>query len=177
MRTFIAIDIPKEIKDKIYEIQSEVKKLDIIATYPHKKNFEITLAFLGEKSEDDISKIKNQLQQVKFNSFNINIKNIGSFPNDFRINVVWAGVDSNDLYKLDSLVCKSINFNLDKPFNPHITLCRVKNAKNIERLKNFIKDNRDVNFGEFNIDKFALKKSTLTSNGPIYEDLEIFYLN
>ncbi|MEK6974056.1 MAG: RNA 2',3'-cyclic phosphodiesterase [Nanoarchaeota archaeon] len=177
MRTFIAIDIPKEIKDRLYETQSAIKSLGIIAAYPHKKNLEITLAFLGDKTEEEISNIKYQLQEIKLNSFAASIKNMGSFPSDFRINVVWAGVDSSDLYILNSLVCKSINFKLDRPFNPHITLCRVKSAKNQDKLQSFIKERRNMGFGEFRIDSFVLKKSTLTKDGPKYENIEKFSLN
>jgi 2'-5' RNA ligase len=35
---------------------------------------------------------------------------------------------------------------------------------------------RDVDLGRFTVDRFYLKKSTLTRGGPIYEDLAGFAL-
>jgi RNA 2',3'-cyclic 3'-phosphodiesterase len=177
MRTFIAIDIPREIKDKIYELQSRLKELDIKASYPHKKNLEITLAFLGEKTEEEIKDIKENLSNINFKGFEIKLKNLGSFPNINIMNNVWVGIESEDISSLVSEICKSIDFKLDKPFNPHITLCRIKNNKNTQSIRELILKNKNVDLGSFKAENFVLKKSTLTKDGPIYSNIETFDLN
>lgn len=177
MRTFIAIDIPKELKDKIYDMQSKIKTLDIKASYPHKKNFEITLIFLGEKTEEEVNLIRQKLSTINFNKFKITISDIGSFPSISRINNVWIGVDSDSISRLVSSICRSLNFKLDRPFNPHITLCRIKSNKNLENVRNFVSQNKNIDLGNFEAEEFVLKKSTLTSNGPIYEILDVYALS
>ena len=176
MRTFIAIEIPKEIKDKIYELQSKLKELDIKVSYPHKKNLEITLAFLGEKTEEEIKSIKENLSDIQLKKFEIKLINLGSFPNIDIINNVWVGIESDYISSLVSKICKSIDFKLDKPFNPHITLCRIKTNKNVGLIREFISKNKNINLGSFKAESFVLKKSTLTKDGPIYSNIEIFEL-
>ena len=171
MRTFIAIELPQEIKDKIYSMQSHLKELEIKASYPHKKNLEITLAFLGEKNKEEIELIKKQLSKIKFDNFVIKLNGVGSFPNIHKINTLWIGVESDHINNLVSLICKSIDFKLDKPFFPHITLCRIKDTKNIEKVKNFIKENKDIVIGDYKVEYFTFKESTLTKDGPIYKNL------
>ena len=60
-------------------------------------------------------------------------------------------------------------------FKPHLTIGRLKknkiNYKTFDTLKNLISENRDLEFGIFNIKQVKLKKSQLTPNGPIYSDL------
>ncbi|MBI2670875.1 RNA 2',3'-cyclic phosphodiesterase [Candidatus Woesearchaeota archaeon] len=177
MRTFISIEIPREIKDKIVNTQNDLKKLDIDATYPFKKNIHVTLLFLGEKTDDRIKEIKERLFILKFNKFTVELKGLGAFPNLNRINVVWIGSNSNELIYLNDAICKQINQKNDKDFSVHLTITRIKSSKNIDKIRDFIKQNRDINFGSFEVKSFVLKKSTLTSSGPIYEDLETFYLS
>ena len=52
----------------------------------------------------------------------------------------------------------------------------MKNAKNKQKVQKIIQENNEVFIGEMTVDKLHLKKSTLTSNGPIYEDLKVFPL-
>ena len=52
----------------------------------------------------------------------------------------------------------------------------MKSAKGKAKVKSTIEEFSDVEIGEMNVDKIILKKSTLTPQGPIYEDLEIFEL-
>jgi 2'-5' RNA ligase len=40
-----------------------------------------------------------------------------------------------------------------------------------------LKENNEVLIGEMKVKNLHLKKSTLTSKGPIYEDLKVFKLN
>jgi len=55
-------------------------------------------------------------------------------------------------------------------FVPHLTIARVKFGKS-NALSKFLIDYKDIEFGNVNINSIKLKKSTLTKNGPIYNDL------
>jgi len=54
-------------------------------------------------------------------------------------------------------------------------MARVKNVKDKDI---FLRELRDIRFEpiQFEINNFKLKKSTLTKQGPVYEDLEIYDL-
>ena len=64
-----------------------------------------------------------------------------------------------------------IDNNENKPFHPHITIARVKNQNNIDKLLNSIDSMRNQYFGSEIFDNIKLKHSTLTPNGPIYQTL------
>jgi 2'-5' RNA ligase len=58
----------------------------------------------------------------------------------------------------------------------NITLARMKKIPNKDELLGYIKNlkHREI---KFEVKEFILKKSTLTPEGPIYEDIMTFNLN
>jgi 2'-5' RNA ligase len=62
----------------------------------------------------------------------------------------------------------ALGFRSDKPFQPHITLFRVKDKKrNFDVIAGF----REKKFGTDTLSVVKVKKSDLTPSGPIYSDL------
>jgi 2'-5' RNA ligase len=59
----------------------------------------------------------------------------------------------------------------DKEFKPHVTIYRVKSVRNKSSVLSLLERLKEQEFGEVCVDKLKLKKSTLTPQGPIYEDL------
>ena len=69
-----------------------------------------------------------------------------------------------------------LGFKKEKSYIPHLTIARVKGAKNKEALINLIKEMENVYIGDMLVDKLVLKKSELTPVGPIYTNLKEFKL-
>ena len=164
MRCFIAIDLEN---DYFKELQSQIK--DVKGTFP--KSFHLTLKFLGEVEENKADKIKELLRNIRFGQFKIYSSNIGFFPNENYIRVVWVGLEPRDRIielqkKIDNELLKL--FPKEKKFEPHITLARIKYIKDKGKFKELVK-NIKVEKIEFKVDNFKLMKSTLTKQGPIYE--------
>ena len=65
------------------------------------------------------------------------------------------------------------DFPKDKKFHPHITLARVKFIENKKEFINKLKG-MAIEKKKNKVKNFKLIKSTLTSNGPIYEELAEF---
>ena len=172
MRLFIAVEIPKEISDKLRDLQAEFRGL---AKIKFVNSFHCTLKFLGEVNENNLDNIKDRLSNINFKSFNSKIENIGVFPNDKKINIIWIGING----KIIELQ-KKIDENLldisqkDQKFHGHITLGRVKFVKDkkqfIEKLKIKFED-------EFLVNNFKLIKSDLTKDGPKYTTIQEYKLN
>lgn len=171
MRIFIAIESPESFNNYFKELQNTIKN-DIKATFT--KSFHLTLKFLGEIEEIKVEKIKALLKKIKFSSFNLSLSNIGVFPNENYIRVVWIGLNPVDKIitlqqKIDTTL-SDLDFKKEKKFHPHITLARIKHIKDkrefIERLKKI-----KIKKLDFTLNKFKLIKSTITPEGPIYEDL------
>jgi len=176
MRAFIAIEMPEEIKEILLDAQKQIntEKAKIRPT----KAFHLTLKFLGEIEEKKVEEIKSALKEIKFEKFNTALTEIGVFPNESYIRVVWAGLDDSEnkitnLQKEVDSKIEIIGFKKDTRFHPHVTLARVKF---VEDKQKFIKGLKEINIEKksFQITEFKLIKSTLTGEGPVYEDLAVF---
>jgi len=175
MRCFLAIELNEEMKGELVKIQKEFQDY-LTAKFVEKENLHLTLKFFPDVDEKDINDIKKSLKELEFGKFSMILGKIGFFPNENRINVVWASLESEKIGELHELIeVKLTDFVKEKNFESHVTLARVKNIKNkekfLEKVKNF-----NVKPVSFEVKNFILKKSTLTEKGPIYEDIERFEL-
>ena len=175
MRLFIAIDF-NELKDYFVELQSLLPKN---AKLNLTKTFHITLKFLGEVQPEKVEEIINKLKMIKFESFNVFFDNIGVFPSENYIRIIWIDVKPEDkVLELQKNVDDSLKdlFKKERDFKAHITLARVKF---IDDKKRFLEQLKMIKIKNIKIDvkDFRLIKSTLTPKGPIYEDLGIFKSN
>lgn len=177
MRLFVAIDLPENVRDYLYDLQSEIKKSGYAKiNWIFKKNFHLTIKFLGEVTEDKIEELKIKLRSIKYNKFKVRLTNMGFYPNESRINVIWVGVEPADkVIELQKIVdSETLNFG-DFKSGAHITLGRVKIIKNKKQFKEII-SNIKIEDLDFEVNSFILFKSLLSKNGPDYTALERYEL-
>jgi 2'-5' RNA ligase len=175
MRTFVAVEISNETTlNAIAKLQSDLK---IEAKPVSKKNMHFTLLFLGEISDDMTPKIMESLSSVSFNPIEMNLNDVGAFPNPRSPRVVWIGVDNDAAKNLVELALQveeklsPLGFKSDKPFKPHLTILRIKNR--IDDISHELNKFRSVEIGHETISELKFKKSILTPTGPIYSDLQV----
>ena len=170
MRCFIAIDVSETISNQLKELQNKFENLASI-TFP--KIFHLTLKFLGEISEKQVEDVKNSLRRVKFKPFDLELTDVGSFPDDKRINVLWVGVKPAErVIELQQEIEKNLNgFAKDMRFHPHLTIGRVKFVKEKEGIRRLLKSKMG---GRFRAENFKLIKSELMPEGPKYTDLGVY---
>ena len=177
IRTFIAIDIP--VSQKVTEIINELKKIQIDAKIVEIENMHLTLKFLGDTDEKLIDEIEKIIKDAILNMqpFEIILKNLGVFPNEKYMKVVWIGVENAEpLKKIAETIdtkLKDLGFEKEKrPFSVHLTIARIKSAKNKEKLMDLIDKYQNIELQKIKINKIILKKSILTPKGPIYTNLK-----
>lgn len=182
IRAFLAIDLDDDLKPKINRIIKEFKGTDANIKYVELLNLHFTLKFFGDIDVEGIEMLSDKIAGVvsEFEPFDIKIKGCGAFPNKNRIRVIWVGIEEDKLLKqihdeLDKEFVK-LGFDKDKKFSSHLTIGRMRSAKNKNDVKSTIESFADVDIGEMKVDKITLKKSTLTPSGPIYEDIKEFKL-
>lgn len=182
LRAFLAIDVDENLKAKMYKVIKQFRQIDADIKYVDLENLHLTLKFFGDIDTEGIDLLSSKIAGVvsNFDNFTVKIKGCGAFPNTKRIKVIWLGIDEDEIIKklhdeLDNEFVK-LGFDKDKKFSSHLTIGRMRNAKGKEKVKSTIEELREVEIGEMTVDKIILKKSTLTPQGPIYEDLEIFEL-
>lgn len=182
VRAFLAIDLDDDLKPKINRIIKEFKQIDTRIKYVELTNLHLTLKFFGEIDTEGLELLEEKIANVvsEFNPFDIKIKSCGAFPNNNHIKVIWVGIDEDSIIrelhdKLDKEFTK-LGFDRDKKFSTHLTIGRMKSAKNKDKVKATIEEFSDIEIGEMTVNRISLKKSTLKPSGPVYEDLKVFEL-
>lgn len=172
MRAFIAIEIPEEINEVLKKIQKKFEGLGKINFT--KKPYHLTLKFLREINEEQAEKIKSLLKNIKLKPFELELTELGVFPNENYIRVLWIGVKGGRIYELQQQIDSKLAdmFEKDTRFHAHITLGRVKFVKNKEKIKELLKTESPKL--KFEVKEFKLIKSELTPEGPKYEDISVF---
>lgn len=176
-RGFIAIDIDSF--PKLVQFENEIKNTGANVKLVEPENVHITLKFLGDTDEGYIDQIEEIIKDAvkETDSFEIQLKGSGVFPNQNYIKVMWIGIKNGEkIGKITSKIDKQLSelgFEKEKRgFSAHLTIARVRSAKNKEKLLQIIEKYRDMEFGNFKVDSVKLKKSELTSKGPIYTTLK-----
>ncbi len=181
MRTFIAIEIPENIRIKIFRFSEQCRNIQSKnIKYVERDNLHITLKFLGETGVDIIDKLSLDLKKIKIEKFDLNMKNTGAFPNIIFPKVIWAGIGNSDTLnrlftEIENTAVKQNFKKEDRNFNPHLTLARVKGNASKELIE-FIKSNGDIEFGNFTVHEFCLFESKLMREGPVYSKYSTFQL-
>ena len=64
IRVFVAIPLPKEVKDHLYGIQTSLRKEDAKIKWVSKKNLHITLKFIGALEENKLDETPPQVEST-----------------------------------------------------------------------------------------------------------------
>ena len=183
VRSFLAIELAEDLVPKILDVQKEFKKTNANVKYVPSENMHFTLKFFGNVDLDMIEDIINAIRKVivNYTSFKLNIKDCGCFPNKKVIKVLWLGLEEGspikELQKDLDKEFKKLGFKKERNFISHLTIGRVKSPKNKQEIRKTIEKLENIEIGQMTVSKICLKKSTLTPQGPIYEDIKVFELN
>ncbi len=163
--------------DNVKRVQTLIHESGVDAKYVDAKSLHFTVRFLGETSDETLERVKKVLIDVKARKVKVQYRGIGVFPGRHRINIVWLGVENRCMDELRSIADEvnraifSFGFQSRGTFQPHVTIARIKSSRNRDKLLSLIDERIDHVFGEETLDYVRLKKSVLTPNGPIYDDL------
>ncbi|MDI6888821.1 MAG: RNA 2',3'-cyclic phosphodiesterase [Methanocellales archaeon] len=173
IRTFIAVDFPAELKEKVAELQQHFTNYDVKMVKPEQVH--ITIKFLGNIEEHQVTPIRSALQSVRVSPFDTEVRGVGVFPSLRHINVIWVGAE-DDFDRLNNAVeeaLQPLGFERNDRFAAHATIARVKRLPMTqkEHLISTIKELSDMRIGRMKVDHIRFKKSTLMPEGPLYETL------
>ncbi len=176
MRLFIGIDIPKEVKDNLFNIQKIISGDIAKIKWVEKKNLHITLKFLGNVEKSNLNKIKEKLDSINFNEFKLKFKKIDFFYRYDKLSILKLSFyNSSILKKLQRKIDENLIEIFPEPqkFTLYLTLGRIKLVKKEEKL---LKRINNFNFfkNEFNINKFQLVQSISQKGRQIYKTIYEF---
>ena len=183
MRSFIAIELPDEVKAGLAQLEAQLK----LSKPPSVKwvdpySIHLTLKFLGSIAVAKISEITRAMQEASrgLSPFRLEVKGLGVFPNLRRVQVVWVGI-GGEVDKLHQLQ-QRIESNLvplgftpeSRPFTPHLTLARLRDRALPAERESFGQLIANTHFEmvyTIEVDSINLMRSQLTREGAIYSRL------
>lgn len=176
-RSFIGIFPPAALLERLLFVQSTLKPFAPHARWEKESKFHITVEFLGEKSEEWLAQVRNELQTLcTTEKFSIVLTRIGIFPSIHSPKIFWIGsdpVENQQLMKMTENIRKlteKLGHAPDpKPFHPHMTLGRGKGKINPVLIQNL----ETVTFHpiEFICGEIRIMRSELASTGSTYTTL------
>ena len=96
MRTFIAVDLPDVVKEKVGVYTKSLREyFGNGMKWVLPENLHLTIKFLGEIKKNDLGVIENCVSQVTsgFDSFMLEFSGIGFFPSGRKPRILWIGID------------------------------------------------------------------------------------
>ncbi len=179
IRSFIAFDIDNDsILNRLAAAQKMLIQTNADLKLVEPKNIHVTVRFLGLISPDMVEKVHVAMKNIKFTPFNIQLSGLGVFPTINYPRVVWAGI-TDGAQQLKSIFeqlepqIHDLGFAPDpNGFSPHLTIARVRSGANKQRLVDLVQRQENYDFGNIRADCLRLKKSQLSSKGPMYSTLK-----
>jgi 2'-5' RNA ligase len=177
LRTFIAVDIGKAIRDRAVALQETLARSTSDVKWVEPENLHVTLLFLGEVDDREVPGVCRAVaeQTAQQTAFNLSVETVGCFPNPRRPRVLWIGVGegAQELCALhDSLEPPLLELGCyrreDRKYAPHITLGRVKSDRPSDKLGTALLKQADWKGGQILVREIQVMSSQLTPQGPIY---------
>lgn len=180
IRTFLAIELPAEIKAELSKIQKRLKPKIEGVRWTRPEGIHLTLKFFGYLMGDDCRKIsdaaKAGIEGVK--PFTLELGTIGAFPGPTKPRVIWIGIGGQtkeliDLQKSLDRNFEQIGFSPeDRAFKPHLTLGRLKVPGSAVGFPKVLEEGKNYQAGSFRCGGLVLFRSDLRPEGAIYTKLE-----
>src|SRR3989344_7287073 len=126
-RIFIAINLPEEAKAKLLAYQEKWPELP--ARWTSKDNLHLTLAFLGNTSDQELEKVCDVVRQIgeRHKPFMIAISHIVYGPDEKKPRMIWALIEkSSELLEFQKEVVQALHAEEEQNFTPHLTLARLR---------------------------------------------------
>jgi len=134
IRTFVCIEIPQSIKDRIGELQNELRKSGVSVSWTKPSNVHLTLKFLGGVPVARIEAVSNAVERAAsgVSPFEIEVSGTGCFSSVRNPRVLWVGLSNvpdtmNQLYSNIESELEREGFAREKrKFSPHLTIGRIR---------------------------------------------------
>lgn len=184
MRLFVAIPVNDKVREYAEILKREMEQGRPDVKWVEKKNYHLTLKFLGEVPAGKLESIQRCLRMAAqaCPSFVLEVGGVGFFPGRNRPRIIWSGIrgEMEKAYflgeRIDTYLAE-LGFDPEKKRSFHLTLGRVRSERGLDDLllKSAAADRRNE-IHAFQVDRFLLMESRLSSRGPDYAIVESYFL-
>jgi 2'-5' RNA ligase len=176
VRTFIAFDVAEPVRERLVALQDELRATGQDIKWVEPENLHLTLKFLGGVDETDLYTVCKTAEQAVagLGPFDMELAQIGAFPNAQRPRVIWTGVGQGNReltaihQSLEKLYRAQGYPREDRSFTPHLTLGRARQPKPTPQLAAAIDRLADWQGGITLVREILVMSSQLSPDGPTY---------
>jgi 2'-5' RNA ligase len=180
MRLFTGISLSAEVSSRLEGVIAELQRA-ARANWAPVENLHITLKFIGSWPEERLGELQEGLRGVNGAGFRVRVSQLGYFPNPHHPHSLFAGVQAGpELAGLAAAVDRAaaaIGIKAEeRPYRPHVTLARIKDASQVRGLRARVAEMDDFEFGGFDGRSFHLYESRTGPRGSVYTKLATYDL-
>jgi len=184
MRIFVAVALVPALREAIGGLRFRLNSAASSLRWVPPDNLHFTLKFLGEIGEAGVGRVADAARGVaeRTKRFEIMLAGLGAFPSPRRPQVVWVGVGEGAdrlialARDLDAALHR-LKFPLeDRPFQPHLTVARVRRAGPVPDLSGPLHDLDGMILGTQTVEALLVMESTLKPSGATYRPLDTVWL-
>jgi len=194
MRIFVAIDLDREIRDKIGRFLEGARPFAPDARWVSAESLHVTLKFVGEQKPEQVEAIKQQLSQIQGETIEIRFSGYGFFPTPRSPRVFWIGIQAGPelgrlAARIDAATAELGVPREERAFSPHLTLARGGGGSGAPKwrkgdgpnaaftvLQKRLEAMTGIDFGTMTAREFFLYQSQLSPKGSKYTRLDRFDL-
>jgi 2'-5' RNA ligase len=133
MRTFVAVFPPQRVREALFRTARALPASNAFRLIGQEK-LHLTLKFLGNVAEEDLSRVKQALEQLRgrHEPFEVETSGFGAFPSERKARILWAGVGEGSgplravAQSVDDLLAPAGFGRERRPYVPHLTLGRAR---------------------------------------------------
>jgi RNA 2',3'-cyclic 3'-phosphodiesterase len=171
VRAFVAVFPPREVREALIRAARELPVSGEVR-WVRPANVHLTLKFLGDVAEGDLSRVAEVLESVRerHEPFEAALSDFGAFPSNRRARILWAGIGEGS-QRLRALAhdvevsLEPLGFEReDRPYTPHLTLGRA-------RGRPVSLDAAATTLTRFSVRRMELVKSVLGDAGAAYSTM------
>ena len=175
IRTFICIEIPQSIKERIHTLQEILRQIDAQISWTKPSNIHLTLKFLGGVEAARIERVKKALERAAsgIGPFEVEVSGSGCFPSARNPRVLWVGFSNvperlQQLYSnLEDELAREGLEREKRKFSPHLTIGRIRTPHNAARVAEALTA-AGFESETFTATEVILMRSDLKPTGSIY---------
>lgn len=179
-RLFIGLDFGENVTEPIQRAIRKMKttfdQREIAAKWSQLQDLHITLVFIGERPDEDVDKIKGDVEKLvtHHKAFDLKLSGMGAFPDAQSARVLWLGVQKRqELLDLQSELEGALLSTSGEDYIPHVTVAKIRNLKSV---RNIISPFLRQRWGQFHVGHVVLFESIQQGPYTSYKPLAKFKL-
>lgn len=169
MRLFVGIPLPADVRERLGGLCAGLARARWVAT----ENMHVTLRFIGDVDRAGGDDVHAALASLEAPAFALRLAGIGCFESRRRVRTIWAGIEKSPSLnhlaeKVESAIVRAGFEPEGRKFKGHVTLARLRNVP-LAGIGDYLESNSTFAADPFSVESFALFRSHLGKDGPVYE--------